>query len=252
MSHRGAAILLLVMTLSACSAAPHHAPAARTQPTATATTRQSPDPKTSAALVRIAQVFNTTTTTTTTGPSGIAGIPAASPSSPGPNTSAGTPNAPPPRKDRHTSKAPPPASTEPGSSATRSAASNSPTTGTTSTGDGSSTCCSATPAPPDSTASRSQSTPHKPAARTIKDHASRPRHPSCPPDLLAAVSLVSKATEPPRCTQASAIGPPSRSDSQVAMQPARPPTTPAPQQLDNLRASDADRLDLHFSHPNVK
>jgi hypothetical protein len=58
MNHRGAAILLLVMALSACTASPHHAPAAGTQPSATATTRQSPDPKTAAALIRIAQAFN--------------------------------------------------------------------------------------------------------------------------------------------------------------------------------------------------
>ncbi len=58
MNHRGAAILLLVMALSACSAAPHHASPARTQPGATATARQGPDPRTAAALVRIAQAFN--------------------------------------------------------------------------------------------------------------------------------------------------------------------------------------------------
>jgi hypothetical protein len=58
MNHRGAAILLLVMALSACTASPQHASPARTRPSATATTRQSPDPKTTAALIRIAQSFN--------------------------------------------------------------------------------------------------------------------------------------------------------------------------------------------------
>jgi hypothetical protein len=60
MSHRGAAILLLVlvMALGACSTSPHHTPVAGIQPSATATTRPAPDPKSMTALVRIAQVFN--------------------------------------------------------------------------------------------------------------------------------------------------------------------------------------------------
>lgn len=60
MSHRGAAILLLVlvMALGACSTSPHHPPVAGIQPSATATTRPAPDPKSVTALVRIAQVFN--------------------------------------------------------------------------------------------------------------------------------------------------------------------------------------------------
>ncbi len=58
MNHRGPAILLLVMALSACSVSPHHPPVARAQPGATVTTQTGPDPKTAAALVRIAQAFN--------------------------------------------------------------------------------------------------------------------------------------------------------------------------------------------------
>ncbi len=58
MNYRGAAILLLVTALTACSAPPHHASPAGTRPRATATARQSQDPKTAAALIRIAQVFN--------------------------------------------------------------------------------------------------------------------------------------------------------------------------------------------------
>jgi hypothetical protein len=68
MNHRGAAILLQVIALSACSAAPHHAPAARAQPGATAATRQSPDPRTAAALTRIAQAFNNNYDTNHDGP----------------------------------------------------------------------------------------------------------------------------------------------------------------------------------------
>jgi hypothetical protein len=55
---RGAAILLLVMALSACSAPPHHTAAAGTRPGAPAPARPGPDPGNAAALVRIAQVFN--------------------------------------------------------------------------------------------------------------------------------------------------------------------------------------------------
>jgi hypothetical protein len=57
MNHRGAAVLL-AMALSACTASPQHAFPARTRPGATVTARQSPDPRTAAALVRTAQVFN--------------------------------------------------------------------------------------------------------------------------------------------------------------------------------------------------
>src|ERR1022692_976403 len=62
--HRcGAPFLLLVfiavVALGACSAPPHHrASAARTRPGQAGTTPQSPDRRTAAALVRIAQVFN--------------------------------------------------------------------------------------------------------------------------------------------------------------------------------------------------
>jgi hypothetical protein len=70
---RGAAILVLVMVLGACSARPHHATAtapAQAAPGATqsasgvsqsapgSTRSAPPDPGTAAALVRIAQVFN--------------------------------------------------------------------------------------------------------------------------------------------------------------------------------------------------
>jgi hypothetical protein len=58
MNHRGAAILLLVMALGACSASPHHAPVAGARPSAAATAQPAPDPKSATALVRIAQVFN--------------------------------------------------------------------------------------------------------------------------------------------------------------------------------------------------
>jgi hypothetical protein len=58
MNHRGTAILLLVMALGACSKSPHHASAAGTQPSATATTRPAPDRKSVTALVHIAQIFN--------------------------------------------------------------------------------------------------------------------------------------------------------------------------------------------------
>ena len=74
MRRRGAVLLFLVMALGACSspshhAPSHHAPAAAATPTAPGSSRPSPDltpasgrpgpdPKTAAALVRIAQVFN--------------------------------------------------------------------------------------------------------------------------------------------------------------------------------------------------
>ena len=67
MRRRGAAILLLVTALSACSAPPHHvaqqvdrppgSPGGRTSPE-TPAPRPGPDPRTAAALIRIAQVFN--------------------------------------------------------------------------------------------------------------------------------------------------------------------------------------------------
>jgi hypothetical protein len=62
MPRRVLAILLLVMALSACSSPANHGPAARTQPSAAkrqATPRPGADPRTAAALVRIAQAFNT-------------------------------------------------------------------------------------------------------------------------------------------------------------------------------------------------
>ncbi len=58
MNLRRTAVLLLLMAVSACSAPPHHASPAGTPPSATVTARQSQDPKTAAALIRIAQVFN--------------------------------------------------------------------------------------------------------------------------------------------------------------------------------------------------
>jgi hypothetical protein len=68
MYHRGAAILLVVMALSACSVSPHHAFPAGMRPSATVTAWQSPDPKTAAALVRTAQVFNNDYDHNTDGP----------------------------------------------------------------------------------------------------------------------------------------------------------------------------------------
>jgi hypothetical protein len=56
MHRRAAAILFLL--LSGCSSPAGHAPAASGQPAAAATS-QPPDPRTAAALVRIARVFNT-------------------------------------------------------------------------------------------------------------------------------------------------------------------------------------------------
>src|ERR1700688_2651690 len=58
MNHRGAAILFLVMALSACSASPHHAPKAGARPSAPVTGQPAPDPKSATALARIAQAFN--------------------------------------------------------------------------------------------------------------------------------------------------------------------------------------------------
>jgi hypothetical protein len=58
MHRRGAAILFLVIVLSACSAPSHHAATATTRPSATGTAQPGPDPETAAALVRTAQVFN--------------------------------------------------------------------------------------------------------------------------------------------------------------------------------------------------
>jgi hypothetical protein len=52
-----AAILILIVALSACSA-PHHTALASTRPGVTDTVQPGPDPRTTAALVRIAQVFN--------------------------------------------------------------------------------------------------------------------------------------------------------------------------------------------------
>jgi hypothetical protein len=70
MHHRVLAILVLAIALSACSspASAHHAAAASSQPAAVATTQASPDPSTAAALVRIAQVFNTDYSTNNDGP----------------------------------------------------------------------------------------------------------------------------------------------------------------------------------------
>jgi hypothetical protein len=61
MHHRIPAILLLLVAVTACSAPARHAPtaSARSSPQATATTTPGPDPQTAAALIRIAQVFNT-------------------------------------------------------------------------------------------------------------------------------------------------------------------------------------------------
>jgi len=58
MRRAGAAILFLVVALSACSAPPHHAAGASTGPGVTGTAQPRPDPRTTAALVRIAQDFN--------------------------------------------------------------------------------------------------------------------------------------------------------------------------------------------------
>ncbi len=58
MRRRGAAILFLVMALNACSGPPHHPTAAATRPSAPGPAQPGPDPRTAAALVRIAQVFN--------------------------------------------------------------------------------------------------------------------------------------------------------------------------------------------------
>ncbi len=59
MRRRVLAILFLAMALSACSSPAHHASVAPSQPGVAATTQPAPDPRTAAALVRIAQVFNT-------------------------------------------------------------------------------------------------------------------------------------------------------------------------------------------------
>jgi hypothetical protein len=58
MRRRGAVFLVLVTALGACSSPSHQAPAATATPAATGSSRPGPDPKTAAALVRIAQVFN--------------------------------------------------------------------------------------------------------------------------------------------------------------------------------------------------
>jgi hypothetical protein len=64
MHRRAMVILLLAVALSACSSPAHRA--IRTRPAAAATTR--PDPGTTAALIRIAQVFNTDYTDNSDGP----------------------------------------------------------------------------------------------------------------------------------------------------------------------------------------
>ena len=56
MRYRAAAVLFLVMALSACSS-PLHPPASRARPAA-GTTQSAPEPRTAAALIRVAQVFN--------------------------------------------------------------------------------------------------------------------------------------------------------------------------------------------------
>jgi hypothetical protein len=58
MRRAGAAILFLIVALSACSAPPHHAAVPSTRPGVTGTAQPGPDPRTTAALVLIAQVFN--------------------------------------------------------------------------------------------------------------------------------------------------------------------------------------------------
>lgn len=61
MRRRVFVILFLVLAVTACSspAPARHAAAASTQPAAVASAQPSPEPSTAAALVRIAQVFNT-------------------------------------------------------------------------------------------------------------------------------------------------------------------------------------------------
>jgi hypothetical protein len=68
MHRRVLAILSLAVAVGACSSPAHHVPVASTQPGAAATTRPGPDPRTAAALVRIAQVFNTGYDTNNDGP----------------------------------------------------------------------------------------------------------------------------------------------------------------------------------------
>src|SRR3981081_949656 len=59
MRHRAVAILVLAIGLGGCSAPARHAGATGGPPPQAPATRPSPDPSTAAALVRIAQVFNT-------------------------------------------------------------------------------------------------------------------------------------------------------------------------------------------------
>ena len=58
MRRRCAAMLLLVMAMSACSAPPHRPAPAGTPPGVPGPAQPGPDPRTTAALVRIAQAFN--------------------------------------------------------------------------------------------------------------------------------------------------------------------------------------------------
>ena len=59
MRHRAVAILVLAIGLGGCSAPARHAGATGSPRPLAPATRPSPDPSTAAALVRIAQVFNT-------------------------------------------------------------------------------------------------------------------------------------------------------------------------------------------------
>jgi hypothetical protein len=59
MHRRALALLLPVMALSACSSPGLHVPATASRPATASATPPGPDPQTAAALIRIAQVFNT-------------------------------------------------------------------------------------------------------------------------------------------------------------------------------------------------
>jgi hypothetical protein len=59
MHRRALALLLLVMALGACSSPARHVPATGSRPPTVSATPPGPAPQTAAALIRIAQVFNT-------------------------------------------------------------------------------------------------------------------------------------------------------------------------------------------------